>query len=141
MKLMTLVRFRHTDESTIGSLRLWEGTTFTCFTLEDTVREPGVKVKGKTAIPAGEYQVIVNFSDRFQRPMPLLLNVQNFEGVRIHKGNVASQTEGCILLGMSLAGENRIGESKKAFDAFFPILQAALETDKVFIRISKGKEG
>ena len=141
MKLMTLVRFRHTDESTIGSLRLWEGTDFTCFTLEDTVREPEVKVKGKTAIPSGEYQVIVNFSERFRRPMPLLLDVPNFEGVRIHKGNVASQTEGCILLGMSLAGENRIGESKKAFDAFFPILQVALETDKVFIRISKGKEG
>jgi hypothetical protein len=92
---LRLTRKEFTDRSTIGELHV--NGVFECFTLEDTVRP--VKIKGETAIPEGRYEVVVNFSERFQRPLPLLLNVPNFEGVRIHPGNTDKDTEGCILVG------------------------------------------
>jgi hypothetical protein len=69
--------------------------------LEDTVREK--KIAGKTAIPEGTYQVIVNRSPKFKRDLPLLLDVPNFEGIRIHRGNTVKDTSGCILV-----GENKV---------------------------------
>lgn len=69
---------------------------FVCYTMEPTVRT-GPKVPGKTAIPAGTYDCIVNFSKRFQKPLPLLVNVPGFSGVRIHGGNRPENTQGCLL--------------------------------------------
>ena len=88
---LTLTRTDFTNDSTIGELSV--NGKFECFTLEDKVRP--VKIKGMTAIPAGAYEVVINFSERFQRPLPLLLNVPNFDGIRIHAGNTAKDTEGC----------------------------------------------
>jgi hypothetical protein len=92
---LKVLRKELTARSTIGELHV-DGK-FECFTLEDAVRP--VKIKGVTAIPAGAYEVVVNFSQRFQRPLPLLLNVPNFDGVRIHAGNTDADTEGCPLVG------------------------------------------
>ena len=57
------------------------------------------KIQNKTCIDAGTYEVVVDFSNHFQRNLPHVLNVPLFEGVRIHGGNTAADTEGCILLG------------------------------------------
>jgi hypothetical protein len=118
--LITVKRLYKTENSTIGEL-LIDGV-FECFTLED--KERPVKIKGETAIPKGTYKVIINKSNRFKRLLPLLINVPNFEGVRIHSGNSNHDTEGCILVGQT-RNKNYIGQSRKAFDKLFKKMQAA----------------
>jgi len=117
---ITIKRLHKTDTSTIGEL-LIDGV-FECFTLEDIERP--VKIKAETAIPKGTYKVIINQSNRFKRLMPLLLNVPNFEGVRIHSGNTNHDTEGCILVGQT-RNKNYIGQSRKAYAKLFKKMQAA----------------
>ena len=51
------------------------------------------------AIPAGKYKIEYSFSPKFQRALPLLLGVPQFEGIRIHSFNYASQSQGCIAFG------------------------------------------
>ena len=73
-----------------------------CNTLEPQWRDYAhgeKKIKGHSAIPEGRYQVIMNFSFKKQRILPLLLDVPMFQGLRIHSGTTAKDTEGCILLG------------------------------------------
>ena len=107
---LKLIRIYLSDNYTIG--KLYINDKYFCDTLEDKVRDTNkdgkfdngeIKIHGETAIPYGTYKVIVNYSNRFQRNLPLLLNVPSFEGIRMHRGNTASDTEGCILL-----GENKI---------------------------------
>lgn len=86
-------------EYSIGRLAL-DGKYF-CDTLEDRVRTNGEKVRGETAIPAGNYEVILNWSPRFKCVLPMVLDVPGFSGVRIHAGNCAADTEGCILVGFN----------------------------------------
>lgn len=117
---ITVKRLHKTDTSTIGEL-LIDGI-FECYTLEDVERP--VKIKSETAIPKGTYKVIINQSNRFKRLLPLLLNVPNFEGVRIHSGNTNHDTEGCILVGRT-RGDNYVGQSRKAFDKLFKKMQGA----------------
>lgn len=131
---LKLIRKTFTATSTIGMLFINDQEKMFCYTLEDTVRGPGVKIPGRTAIPSGRYEVIIDFSNRFQREMPHVLNVPNFEGIRIHKGNTDKDTEGCILLGMTKS-EGFIGQSKDAFNKFFPLLQDSLKEGKVYITI------
>jgi hypothetical protein len=121
MKLELLRRWL-TDVCTIGEL--YVNGEFECFTLEDVVREQ--KIHSRTAIPAGEYQVVITPSARFKKDLPLLLNVPNFSGIRIHPGNTAADTEGCILVGTKKF-ENRIGESRVAFSLLLPKIREALK--------------
>lgn len=127
-----LIRKVFTDESTIGEMDLPNG--FKLYTLEDMVREPGVKVKGKTAIPYGRYEVVYSWSDRFQRKLPLLLNVPMFTGIRIHAGNTSADTEGCILVGLNRE-ENRITESRVALSRLLSELVPIMEKEKVGLEI------
>ena len=122
------------QDSTIGTMSI--NGEFFCYTLEDPVRE--VKIPNITAIPEGRYEVIINFSNRFQRQMPLLLNVPNYEGVRIHYGNYSKDTDGCILLGMT-EGKDFIGQSRNAFKDFMEVLSQVSTQEKIFITIHNYK--
>ena len=92
----------------------------------------GAKVNGQTAIPTGTYNLIINHSNRFNRDLPLLENVPNFTGVRIHAGNTSAHTEGCILVGTTWSGKDFIGNSRVAFNKLFEKLK---KTKKVTIKI------
>ena len=119
---MRLVRKWLTDKATVGEL--YVNGALECFVCEDRYRAPpAVKVPGLTAIPCGKYAVRITHSPRFNRDMPLLLNVPGFEGVRIHPGNTAADTEGCLLPGRVRVA-NGVQESKLAYDALFAKLKA-----------------
>jgi hypothetical protein len=113
MKLL-LKREPHPDY-TVG--KLYINGVYECFTLEDPVRE--TKIHGETAIPYGTYNVIINQSARFKRELPLLLNVKNFAGVRIHPGNTVEDTEGCILVGTTRTKNGIVLNSVLAFKSLF----------------------
>ena len=102
MKLK-LKRIALRDTYTIGKLYV-DGQYF-CDTLEDRVRDltKEKKVPGETAIPAGTYNMVVNVSPKFKRMLPRLLNVPQFDGILIHRGNTAKDSSGCILV-----GENKV---------------------------------
>lgn len=119
---LLLQRETLTPEATIGQL-LIDGEFF-CFTLEDRVRP--TKIAGVTAIPEGRYKVGITQSLRFGKPLPLLYDVPGFSGIRIHVGNVAANTDGCLLVGLQ-KGVNSVGRSKAAMDALMPVLEAALQ--------------
>lgn len=71
-----------------------------------------VKVYGQTAIPRGTYNCIYTWSTRFKRMLPLLENVTGFAGIRIHSGNTAKDTEGCLIVGRN-SEVGRVTESRK----------------------------
>ncbi len=113
-----------------------------CHILEDTVRPKGEKVWGKTAIPSGRYQVIIDRSKRFSKAagkdvyLPLLVDVPGYAGVRLHPGNDASASSGCLLPGLTVA-KDFVGHSKAAFATLFALIQGALSRhEKVWLTIS-----
>ena len=59
------------------------------------------------AIPEGEYRVSMTYSPRYKTQLPLITGDSRFnslwQGIRIHAGNTAKDTQGCILV-----GENKI---------------------------------
>jgi Steigviridae/Suoliviridae L,D-carboxypeptidase/transpeptidase len=127
MKLV-LDRLQRDSDVTIGSLSI-DGD-FECWICEDPVREvigqsvASWKVKGQTAIPAGTYSVDITMSARFKRELPLLIAVPGFDGIRIHPGNTAGDTEGCLLPGAMRMAKS-VGQSRLAFDALFAKLRVA----------------
>lgn len=125
---ITLNRFEYTEQSTISRL-LINGTQF-CYVLEDVDRvledNPEAKIYGKTAIPRGTYKIILDYSNRFQRVLPRLLDVPGYDGVRIHPGNVANDTDGCLLPG-STWRKDWVSNSRTTFDQLFDQLEQADE--------------
>lgn len=93
---------------TIGKLSI-DGKYF-CDTIEDKVRDinkNGIfdngehKVYAETAIPYGLYKVVVSYSPKFKRMLPEILDVNNFTGIRIHRGNTAKDSAGCLIVGFN----------------------------------------
>ena len=121
------------EKATIGELFLDGDVLRQCYTLEDVVRKE--KVYGETAIPEGRYQIILNYSDRFKRVMPRLLDVPGFKGILIHSGNNPSQTEGCILVGRIIVNKEFIGESRSSFNELFSKINEANKHGKIWIEI------
>ena len=132
MKL-TLIRKYKKEDYTIGHLYI-DGKLF-CDVLEDRVRELNTledKVYGKTAIPEGVYQVKLTYSPRFKKILPEILNVQFFSGIRIHAGNTAEDSEGCILVGENKV-KGKVINSKKTLEKLMKILKSA--QDPIFLQI------
>jgi hypothetical protein len=141
---LKLVRKVFTETSTVSDL--FVNDTFVCNVLEDVDRGltsdmslediKAVKVKTKTAIPYGTYTVVNTFSPRFQKYLPLLLNVPGFEGIRIHPGNTSVDTDGCLLPGM-YTSPNTVTNSRVTFAKLFATIKAVEKKEKITITIVK----
>lgn len=132
MKLTLYRKFLGKDY-TIGKLFI-NGEYF-CDTLEDTVRPEEEKIPGKTAIPYGTYDIILTMSPRFKRVLPLLLNVPNFEGIRIHSGNKPEDTEGCILVGFNKQKGMVLNSKDTLNKLMFELNIADVKQEKISIEV------
>ena len=136
MAKIKIIRDTFSDESTIGKLYI-DGEYF-CETLEDKdrfIEAGGVKIYGKTCIPRGVYKLVITMSSRFKKELPLLLNVPQFEGIRIHAGNTAADTDGCILLGRTRRN-NFVENSRDTVNEFIEKLAKMLEDDEVWVEVA-----
>lgn len=131
---MKLFVSRRTKAKGYTAGRMYCDGDLLCYTLEDPVREikgepvEKWKVKGETAIPEGQYRVILTKSPRFKRVLPEVLNVPGFTAIRIHAGNQTKDTDGCILVGMYDGNEldNWLGNSRKAEGLVIAKIQEAI---------------
>lgn len=123
---------RGQSKSGVTLSRLTLGEKFICDVLEDEVREvkgqpvAKWKVHGKTAIPVGVYEVVAQNSPRFGPDTLTLLNVPGFQYIRIHAGNSAEDTEGCLLPGLRMS-ETRVVSSRAALAHIRELVLPALQ--------------
>ena len=124
---LVLTRIAKRKTYTIGRLAIVERTddeylagqkeVYFCDTLEPTALELKTTVSKEAvlrsptkaqslkpfAIPEGRYAVVITWSPKFKQWLPLLLGGPDFnrlfKGIRIHAGNTAEDTLGCILVG------------------------------------------
>ena len=143
MKLL-VKRLYKKNEYTIGKLYV-DGVYF-CDTLEDKDRGlrqsdalsdlKRLKNPGKTAIPTGTYDVSLRvYSNKFggqqyykelcKGLLPRILSVPAFDGVLIHAGNTADDTEGCLLVGQNKA-KGQVLNSKETFTKLYLKLKSSL---------------
>lgn len=136
---LKLIRSVFTPTVTLGKLFLNE--SFFAFTCEDTLRDLkddcSGKIKGKTAIDYGKHEVVLSFSNKFNKYLPLLLNVRCFEGIRIHGGNSEEDTLGCILVGENSDMKARIWNCKETVNTLVNTLKNIENSEKMFIEIVK----
>ena len=135
-----LQRTERGDRYTMGRLTI-DGEPF-CDTLEPTDRHldaitmrPEQKLYGQTAIPTGTYPVVLTYSPRFKRTLPLLKNVPHFEGIRIHPGNSATDTAGCILVGRRLHS-GRLTDSRQTMRQLMTTLTHRPQEQEISITIN-----
>lgn len=124
MKLK-LQRYLFADDYTMGLLFI-DGIFF-CDTIEDKYRGQNLtntKVTNETCVPYGVYSVKITYSSKFKKDMPQLLDVPYFSGVRIHSGNKATDTSGCIIVGVK-SKNGEVVESRKTYNALMRRLETA----------------
>jgi hypothetical protein len=122
------VRKWFTETSTISEVYI--NDKFLYYFLEDVARAEGVKIYGKTAIPHGAYEVVMDYSEKFKKLLPHVLNVPMFTGIRIHAGNKAEDTDGCLIIGLTREVD-WVGNSRKALNSFILLLEAAITRGEV----------
>ena len=113
-----------------------------CDTLEPTWRDyehGAYKVKGRSAIPEGRYAVVISWSPKFKQWLPILLGGPEFnkqwQGIRIHAGNTAKDTEGCILVGQNREVGKVLDSRKWLYELKQKIVEAKDKGEAVWITV------
>jgi hypothetical protein len=134
-----VVRSVFSPTTTMGKMFIDEA--FFAYTLEDHDRhlngDCSKKLKSKTAIDTGTYEVVVSFSNNFKRYLPLLLQVPCFEGIRIHGGNTCEDSLGCILIGEHSNMKDKIWNCASKMNRLLTMLKAVEKKEKIWIQVSR----
>ena len=119
-----------------------EGASYFCDTLEPTWRDyknGAYKVKGRSAIPEGRYAVVISWSPKFKQWLPILLGGPEFnkkwQGIRIHAGNSAKDTQGCILVGRNQLVGQLLESRKWLYELKQKIVEAKGRGEAVWLTI------
>lgn len=139
--IIKVKRLYKKEKYTIGKLYL--NNMYICDTLEDTDRGltndmsateiKTKKVYGETAIPIGTYKLIVDYSPKYKKMMPHILNVKGFDGIRIHSGNTQKDSLGCILVGKNKE-VGKVLDCRNTYNYLMDLLHPFLD-DKIYIII------
>lgn len=129
MKLKLVRKYRK-ETYTIGKLYV-DGVYF-CDVIEDRDRGlddsmslADIMVKkryGETAIPYGTYKIEITYSPKYKRMMPLIKDVKGFSGIRIHSGNTAKDTLGCLIVGKNTK-VGMVTESRATYNKLFALMK------------------
>lgn len=133
---IVVTRGKSTENSTAGVLEINSRIRF--YTLEDVDRfleNGGAKVWHKTAIPRGYYPVTIDWSQRFSGLAIHILNVPQFEGVRIHAGNTDKDTDGCILVGLERMPDELFQSTEALRQLTVLVFNSILSHEGVYIRV------
>ena len=112
----------------------------TTMSLEEVLRSP-VKTQSMKpfAIPEGRYAVVITWSPRFKMYLPLLVGDQVFNGlfsgIRIHAGNTAKDTRGCILVGRNQIVGRLLESRKWLYELKQKIVEAKDKGEAVWLTI------
>ena len=140
---LELRRIARRDTYTIG--RLYIDGEYFCDTCEDKDRglrqdlpvsvNQARKVRGQTAIPTGRYRVTLGVkSQKYSKKkqyaacngyVPRLINVPAFDGILIHIGNTAADSEGCILVGRN----KKVGMVLESTNTFWQLYNRLQQAD------------
>lgn len=119
--------------------RLFIDNVAFCDTLEDIIREQkGTpvsewKVFGRTAIPEGKYLVTFENSPKFGPNTMTVNDVDGFEKIRIHAGNTADDTDGCLLVGLRNTDHTIVESRKTLTNLKIKVLTACQNGEPVWI--------
>lgn len=123
--LLRLIRTKTKGSATIGQLYI-DGH-LTCDTIENT----------NHIIPTGFYPVRVTHSPHFDELLPIIDNVPGRSGIRIHPGNTAADSQGCILVGNYEAAHNRLLSSRRTFNPLREQLRTTLHAhEPIYLEIT-----
>lgn len=146
---LTLERKYRCNGYTIGRL-LVDGKYF-CDTLEDADRGlsdampldeiKAKKLKSVTAIPTGVYYITLGvvspkfggnkyYKEVCGGKLPRLMGVKGFDGILIHCGNTAKDTDGCILVGENKV-KGQLVNSRATFSKLYPIMKQDWDQDNI----------
>lgn len=138
------------DAYTIGILTI--NGERVCETLEDKDRglsqdmsEVDIrrkKVFGQTAIPTGRYVVGFSYSPKFGQcsyanggKIPVIYGVKGFDSIRMHAGNTANDSQGCVLLGRNKAVGMVLNSAKTCEQVFDVMFKAYIRGETIYLTI------
>ena len=160
---LVLTRIAKRKAYTIGRLSIVEQIddeylagskeTYFCDTLEPTALELKTSVSKEAvlrspkkaeslkpfAIPEGRYAVVITWSPKFKMWLPVLLGGPDFnhlfKGIRIHMGNTAKDTQGCILVGRNQSVGEVLESRKWLYELKQKIVEAKGRGEAVWLTI------
>ena len=119
---LVVQRILQTKRSTSGRLSI-DGVPSFVVLEPPPIPNPPPDGNGFVCIPPGIFPVTIQWSDRWQKPVPHILNVPGRTAIEWHPGNWPRNTDGCGLIGKDFGDQpDYVSQSDASFTALMAIL-------------------